>query len=246
MQTTSDLIDRLKIDRILRVLCGWRYPYQIPSESKFSRVFKELSKYSIAQKTHERFIETYLSDTVFLYSANDATAIPLRQKVLKKEKSKPKTKRKPGRPKKGEKVETKQPTILQQQKQMNSIEEMRALLSTQCSVGIKKNSKGNREKWIGGKLHIAAVDGDIPIAAIYTGASVHDSSVALPLMKETAKRVTTLYDLMDAAYDADIIREYSMQLGHKPLIGNFTLFFHPFHILPSTFPTLKQASEIVA
>jgi len=218
MQTTSDLIDRLKIDRILRVLCGWRYPYQIPSESKFSRVFKELSKYSIAQKTHERFIETYLSDTVFLYSANDATAIPLRQKALKKEKSKPKTKRKPGRPKKGEKVEARQPTILQQQKQMNSTEEMCALLSTQCSVGIKKNSKGNREKWIGGKLHIAAVDGDIPIAAIYTGASVHDSSVALPLMKETAKRVTTLYDLMDAAYDADIIREYSIRLGHKPLI----------------------------
>ncbi|MBA1421123.1 MAG: hypothetical protein FAF03_09810 [Epsilonproteobacteria bacterium] len=29
-------------------------------------------------------------------------------------------------------------------------------------------------------------------------------------------------------------------------IGNFTLFFHPFHFLPSTFPTLKQASEIVA
>ena len=28
--------------------------------------------------------------------------------------------------------------------------------------------------------------------------------------------------------------------------ANFTLFFHPFHVLPSTFPALKQASEIVA
>jgi len=40
MQTTRDLIDRcLKNDRTLRVLCGWRYKSDIPSESKFSRVF---------------------------------------------------------------------------------------------------------------------------------------------------------------------------------------------------------------
>jgi len=29
-------------------------------------------------------------------------------------------------------------------------------------------------------------------------------------------------------------------------VANFTLFFHPFHFLPSTFPALKQAFEIVA
>ena len=36
--------------------------------------------------------------------------------------------------------------------------------------------------------------------------------------------------------------------GFKPplIVGNFTLFFHPFHFLPSTFLTLKQASKIVA
>jgi transposase len=44
IQTTRDLIDRLHSDRILRILCGWRYKNDIPSESKFSRVFKELSK----------------------------------------------------------------------------------------------------------------------------------------------------------------------------------------------------------
>ncbi len=116
MQATSDLIDRLKIDRTLRVLCGWRYPYQIPSESKFSRAFKEFSEYNIAQKTHERFIEAYLSDTVFMYDANDATTIPLRQKPAKKEKNEPKTKRKRGRPRKGEEVEAKKPTILHNKK----------------------------------------------------------------------------------------------------------------------------------
>ena len=34
VQTTRDLIDRLKHDRTLRILCGWRYKNDIPSESK--------------------------------------------------------------------------------------------------------------------------------------------------------------------------------------------------------------------
>ena len=86
MQTTRDLIDRLKSDRVLRVLCGWRYKSDIPSEAKFSRVFKELSDLQIAQKTHEKFVEEYLSDTIFMYNATDATMIPLREKPVKVEK----------------------------------------------------------------------------------------------------------------------------------------------------------------
>ena len=78
MQTTRDLIDRLKSDRVLRVLCGWRYKTDIPSESKFSRVFKELSDLKIAEKTHEQFVKEYLSDTLFMYNASDSTKIPLR------------------------------------------------------------------------------------------------------------------------------------------------------------------------
>lgn len=218
MQTTRDLIDRLKIDRTLRVLCGWRYANKIPSESKFSRVFTELSDLKIAEKTHEKFIEEYLSDTLFMYSASDATAMPLREKAVKKPKEEPKVKRKPGRPKKGEKVEPKKPTILEQQKDMSTTEEMLSLLSTQCGVGVKKNAKGYKETWVGGKLHISAVDGDIPITAIYTGANVHDSSVALPLIKKTSSKISYLHDLLDAGYDADIIREYSKLLNHKPIM----------------------------
>jgi len=218
MQTTRDLIDRLKIDRTLRVLCGWRYANKIPSESKFSRVFDELSQLHIAQKTHEQFVKEYLSDTLFMYNASDATAIELRQKPVKKEKEEPKVKRKRGRPKKGEKVEPKKPKILEQQKSMTDTEDMLSLLSTECNTGIKKNSKGNTEKWAGGKLHISTVDGDIPITAIYTSASVHDSSVALPLIKETSRKISYLYDLQDAAYDADIIKEYSQLHGHRPII----------------------------
>ena len=217
-QTTRDLIDRLNIDRTLRILCGWRYANEIPSESTFSRAFDEISTMQIAQKSHEKFVEEYLSEKTFFYNATDATKISLREKAVnieKKEKSKPK---KRGRPKKGETREAKKPTILEQQIKMQSVEEKLSLISTKCGVGIKQNSKGNREVWIGAKLHISVVDGDIPITAFYSAANVHDSSVALPLMQETSKRVNYLYDLQDAGYDADIIREYSYKLGHRPII----------------------------
>ena len=216
-QTTRDLIDRLHIDRTLRILCGWRYKNNIPSESTFSRAFKEFSELKIAQKAHEQFVAEYLSKKTFFYNATDATKIPLREKAVKVEKVKPKPKKR-GRPKKGETREPIKPTILQKQKEMQTVEEKLALVSTNCGVGVKQNSKGNREVWIGGKLHISAVDGDIPVTAFYSGANVHDSSVALPLMHETSQRVNYFYDLQDAGYDADIIREFSIELGHRPII----------------------------
>lgn len=39
--------------------------------------------------------------------------------------------------------------------------------------------------------------------------------MALP---ETSRKVSYLYDLQDAAYDADTIREYSKLHGHRPII----------------------------
>jgi len=218
LQTTRDLIDRLRIDRTLRVLCGWRYSNSIPSESKFSRVFQDLSELNIAQKTHEKFVKDYLSEKTFFYNATDATKIPLREKAVKKDKAEPKIKHKVGRPKKGERREPIKPKILEQQKDMQTVDEMLSLVSRDCGVGIKQNSKGNREVWIGGSLHISVVDGDIPITAFYSGANVHDSSVALPLIQETSKRVNYLYDLQDAGYDADIIREFSIKHKHRPII----------------------------
>lgn len=216
-QTTRDLIDRLHVDKTLRILCGWRHSNSIPSESKFSRAFQELSDFNIAQKAHEQFVKEYLSKITFFYNAIDATKIPLREKAVKvKKEEKPKQRR--GRPKKGETRELIKPTILKQQKEMKTVEEMLSLVSRDCGIGIKQSAKGNREVWIGGSLHISVVDGDIPIVAFYSGANVHDSSVALPLIQETSKLVKYMYDLQDAGYDADIIREFSIKHGHKPII----------------------------
>jgi hypothetical protein len=69
---------------------------------------------------------------------------------------------------------------------------MLADLPAQCDVGVKTNSKGFKESWIGYKLHPDVADGMVPISAVVTAASTHDSQAALPLARESAQRVVRL------------------------------------------------------
>ena len=62
-------------------------------------------------------------------------------------------------------------------------------------------------------------DCGIPVSALLTSASMHDSLAAMPLSLMSAQRVNC-YDLMDAAYCSDILREHSRSLGHVPLIDH--------------------------
>src|SRR5207237_1808047 len=133
-----------------------------------------------------------------------------------KEKPEPRPKKRRGRPKKGE-VREKRVTRLERQQKM-TLEEMLNDLPRVCDSGTKLNSRGYPVYWVGYKLHLDVADGQIPISCILTSASVHDSQVALPLATMTGQRVTNLYDLMDAAYDTQIIREHSRSLGHQALI----------------------------
>ena len=32
-----------------------------------------------------------------------------------------------------------------------------------CTVGCKRNSKGHQESWIGYKVHLDVIDGDLPV-----------------------------------------------------------------------------------
>ena len=72
--------------------------------------------------------------------------------------------------------------------------------------------------WRGYKLHLDVADGDVPISAVLTSASTHDSQVAIPLAQMSHERVVNLYDLMDAAYDAKDIEQMSERLGHVAII----------------------------
>jgi flagellar biosynthesis GTPase FlhF len=92
-------------------------------------------------------------------------------------------------------------------------------LPRHCDIGAKVNSQGNQDWWRGYKLHLDTADGQIPISAVLTSASVHDSQVAIPLMTLSSQRVVHLYELMDSAYDADEIHAHSRQLNHVPVIA---------------------------
>ena len=60
----------------------------------------------------------------------------------------------------------------------------------------------------------------VPISAVLTGANVHDSRVAMPLMRISAQRVNARYELMDAAYCSMAIREEIRSAGRVPLIDH--------------------------
>lgn len=99
-----------------------------------------------------------------------------------------------------------------------SLEDNLVDLPQGCDWGGKKNSKGKTEYWCGYKLHLSLADGGVPLAAILTSASPHDSQVAIPLMQTTSERATVLYNLADSAYDAPEIKVFSKALGRVPII----------------------------
>ena len=215
LPTTSMLIERLAVDKRLRRLCGWERPGQVPSESTFSRAFAEFATCELPSRVHEALIKRTHKDRLVGHISRDATAIETREKAVKV--ATPELpKRKRGRPKNGVVVE-KEPRRLERQATM-SLAEMLNDLPKHCAVGTKRNAKGYKTSWIGSKLHIDTADGDIPITCLLTSASLHDSQVAIPLATLTAGRVTSLYDLMDSAYDAPEIAQRSHALGHVPII----------------------------
>ncbi len=109
-------------------------------------------------------------------------------------------------------------TRLERQADGMSLDAMLDDLPKACDRGTKKNARGILETWRGYKLHIDTADCGVPLSAILTSASVHDSQAAIPLATMTAGRVVNLYDLMDAAYDTTEIHAVSKRLGHVPVI----------------------------
>jgi hypothetical protein len=214
--TTRALLDRLGTDSALRRICGWERKSDIPQEWDFSRAFAEFSKSRLPERVHEAFIKKSYEGELVGHNSRDSTAIGAREKPLKKEPVKKETVKR-GCPKQGEE-RVKPLTRIEKQASGMSLADMLNDLPKACDVGTKKNSKGYKTSWIGYKLHIDVADGGIPISAVLTSASTHDSQVAIPLAKISSERVTNLYDAMDSAYDVPQIHDMCRQLGHIPLI----------------------------
>lgn len=216
LPTTRHLIDRLGADPALRRLCGWPRFGDIPSEATFSRAFAEFSASRLAERMHEALVVDVLGEAIIGHVSRDSTAIEGREAAVAKPKVKT-PKRRPGRPRKGEE-RPKTPSRLERQADGMSLDAMLDDLPKACDRGTKRNARGILETWRGYKLHIDTADCGVPLSAILTSASVHDSQAAIPLATMTAGRVVNLYDLMDAAYDAKEIHAVSQRLGHVPVI----------------------------
>lgn len=86
----------------------------------------------------------------------------------------------------------------------------------------KKNSKGKMEWSIGYKAHLAVDDNGIIVAHHVTGACVHDSRIAIPLMRLSDGRCDYLYALMDGGYTSGKIKEFASSIGKIPIIDRHT------------------------
>lgn len=222
---TKFMRELLRTDYTLRRICGFINLRSIPSEATFSRAFAEFAQTELPQRIHESLIKEHYQEEIVYHSSRDATAIEARESVkieaveASQEVNKTiQVKKKRGRPKKGEeRIQEKPLRRLEKQPSM-ALSHMLDDLPKGCDIGTKKNSKGFKISWKGYKLHIDVGDGDIPLSAVLTSASVHDSQVAIPLSTMTSARAKVCYELMDAAYDAHEIRGFIRSKGRVDLI----------------------------
>jgi len=219
-QHTRSLRNELLSTPNLRMICGFTKRQDVPSESTFSRAFAECAAAGLGTLVHDALIAEHLSSELVGHVSRDSTAIIAREKPAKKIKP-PKVPKKRGRPAKGEKRPPAEPKRLEAQRSQSATEAI-AQLPAICDRGTKINAKGYKESWNGYKLHLDVNDFGLPLSAVLTSASVHDSQVAIPLMKLTSGKVAYCYDLMDAAYDAVQIWEQSKELDHVPIIDRNT------------------------
>jgi len=218
-QTRELLVEAVRGRPLLRRLCGWDSVAEIPSLSTFCRAFAQFALDQLPEKIHEAMVKTHCRQKLVGHISRDATAIAARERPAASVKSQPeqKVRFKRGRPRKGEQRPAAPIPKLQLQLERTCAENI-ADLPRLCDSGGKCNSKGHMEYWRGYKLHLDIADGDIPISAVLTSASTHDSQAAIPLMQLSAQRVRSLYQLMDAAYDAEDIRTYARRLDNVAII----------------------------
>jgi hypothetical protein len=219
---------RLLTDASLRRICGWSAPAQVPSASTFSRAFAVFADLGLADLVHAQRVQEWLGDTLIWHQALDATDIAARESpqpnpapqygrtASGKRRKHPVSGHPTGRPPKG--VTVAKP-LTRIERQLTQVPEIALLeLPMACDTGCKPDAQQHLHYWVGYKFHVVTNEWGIPLCAVTTAASVHDSQVAIPLLQLTARRVTALYDLMDAGYDAAAIRACSQALGHVPII----------------------------
>lgn len=216
LPTTESLVELLRSGRNLRWLCGFERVQDVPSSATFSRAFAEFSKANLGDRIHKSLVTSHISGQIVMHISHDSTEVQAREKRVKK-KPAPKPAAKHGRPRADEPRVLPPPTRLERQYDQYPDEAL-AELPIECNSSAKRDTKGNLRWWTGWKSHLVWADGGIPLLAITTSASLHDSQAALPMMRKVAAMVRPLYYLADSAMDSDYIRQAAIDLDIVPII----------------------------
>jgi len=124
-------------------------------------------------------VATTQKDRLIGHIARDSTAIPARERYpetlqQQKQKAAKSRKKKHGKGSFAKKKATERGTRIERQRKQK-VAQMLSDLPSPCDSGAKKNSKGQEQYWRSYKLHVDVADGQVPISAVLTSASVHDS-----------------------------------------------------------------------
>jgi len=139
---TRHLIDRLRIDPVLRRMCGFETVADIPQEWTFSRAFAEFANSQFPQRVHAAFIERTQGDRLVCNISRDSTAIEAREKVQPKAAAS-----KPVRKSRSKQKVTDPEKMTRLQRQASgtmTAEQMVAELPSGCDVGTKTNRRRAR------------------------------------------------------------------------------------------------------
>lgn len=215
--STRQLLKQLQQDTQLRQLCGWNSCGRLPSESMFSRAFADLASSGVVERLQTSLVQNMYQDRLVGHVIRDATAIPVRQRVDCQKRRAASVRRRRGRPRKSETPAAGNKSRLELQPAM-TVEQMLQELPRACDWGMKLGEQGGKQWWKGFKLHCDISDAGLPLSCLLTSASLHDSQAAIPLATLTSQRVQVLYELMDAGYHSQLLRNYCEALGHVVLI----------------------------
>ena len=236
-EQTTQLRSRLAVDVLLRRLLGFESNRRLPSEATFSRAFAEFARTGLPAKAHEALIRQHLGQALIGHIARDSTAIHARaraqyspaetaalneakaakQAQLTQQDKQPKRRGRP--PASAAQAQKAKPRSRIPAQLLQTPEQALAELPHLCNKGKKLNAQGNFNTWVGYKLHLDVACCGVPITAALTSASVYDNQVSVPLARLSAQRVTSLYTLMDAAYDSEALRQLERELGHVPIVA---------------------------
>ena len=169
---TKTLIAAVRESPTIRRLCGWESVADIPDKSQFSRTFKAFAKDDMGSKALAACLAENLGRNGVMHASHDSSEIEAREKGAARRMDA----KDAGRPSE---------TRIERQQRQDEATNF-AELPTACDWGCKRNSKGKVEKWKGYKLHLVVGDGDIPLCAFLSSASMHDSQAMIPMMQRAS------------------------------------------------------------